>query len=771
MAERAGNPTLLVGLGAFGREVTALAAPAPAPGGNLAILLPPGEPADPAPIVAGAREAVRGLLDLAHFVATTAPTDARGPRCDVFVIADLAEAGMATAAPAITAALGAGLRAEFRAILAGGDGSLAVCPLLFAPRAADRAAVAAAAKAIAARVVESGRPGARAFLVEDQSGKYLLPRAEIARSFAGFLHLVLYGRLRDAEPGARPLLDRDRAGPACFATFACATLAYDAEAVAGLCALALGREVIRRFREGGELTVAEIGAGAQALVPGRAAVEEELFREGSLGSLEQHLAPPTVDVPELLPEDSPEEIVERKLGPLWRAHAARAIASFREDVERFRMGRLASELERNGKACLARLERELGDRVDEEVARGPRGHARALALCEEARARVGAVLEALSAEIEAPDLAPFPPSPLDARLGEVEQAAFARPRRTRLKVFRALGTLLGAILLAGAIRGGLRFLAEPDPPYFNFFTPLPGGLPWALGQGPAPYLIGGALAASSVGYRLWKHERRHHNWAVEARDALDQALKRYLAADVVGYFRKRLEYGRLLWVQRIYRRLGERLDETIASLRGVRAALADADTRLAAEERRLAEQLGGEGGKQAILLRHLATPADARALYEELKPPEVMTLAARLLKESLGEAGGWRAAAFADPARLLAACRRELGEVAAVSPFGEESPALRKAATEAVQGLLRDLALKLSPPLELVEATAPAQAVDRVVFAPPGAEPLIRGILEGEDLRGGWEVRAVAGDPRRVHLLLSRGELEIGALALGAQGK
>src|SRR5690606_32158327 len=147
-----------------------------------------------------------------------------------------------------------------------------------------------------------------------------------------------------------------------------------------------------------------------------------------------------------------------------------------------------------------------------------------------------------------------------------------------------------------AIRGGLRLLAAPDLPYFDPFAELPAALPWALGRGAAPFALGAAVAASSVGYRLWKHDRRHHNWVVEARDALDQALKGYLSRDVVAHFRKRLHYGRLLWTQRIFKRIVDRLEEAIAALEGVRAALAAADAELAREERRLDERLAGAGG-------------------------------------------------------------------------------------------------------------------------------------------------------------------------------
>ena len=138
------NPTLLIGVGAFGREVVRRTARG---GERIASLehleVESARPA--AEIVAEAKVRARALLDLGHFVASTAPTDRRGPRCDVLVVADLGEPGVAEAIAPLCAALAEGLRAEFHPILRAGAGALVVCPLLSAPRAADRARVAAAA--------------------------------------------------------------------------------------------------------------------------------------------------------------------------------------------------------------------------------------------------------------------------------------------------------------------------------------------------------------------------------------------------------------------------------------------------------------------------------------------------------------------------------------------------------------------------------------------------------------------------------------------------
>src|SRR4029079_12229574 len=99
-------------------------------------------------------------------------------------------------------------------------------------------------------------------------------------------------------------------------------------------------------------------------------------RDASL--LSKHLDPPRVVVPEIDLDDSPEDIVELKFGPLWRASVLHQIKAFRDDVERFKMDRLAAEIEHRGKACQERVTRELAARTDELCSGHPRGHARAL---------------------------------------------------------------------------------------------------------------------------------------------------------------------------------------------------------------------------------------------------------------------------------------------------------------------------------------------------------------------------------------------------------
>jgi hypothetical protein len=281
-----------------------------------------------------------------------------------------------------------------------------------------------------------------------------------------------------------------------------------------------------------------------------------------------------------------------------------------------------------------------------------------------------------------------------------------------------------------------------------------------------PFLLGAVLSGSSTYYRLWKHRKRHHNWVTEARDELDQALKRYLARDVVSYFYRRLHYTRLLWVQRIYTRLVERIEEAASALTAVRAALGYADQHLTRDERTLEERLESSAVTGGILLRGLVTSADANAIYAEIRPAELLAAAERHLRESL-EKHAWQSAPFADPERLLAFSRREIASAAELSPFTAQGSALNQAASRATRTFLRQLALKLSPPLSVVEAVAAdAGRPNRIAFVPPDAEPLVETTLESENLRGVWEIRAVSADRHRLHLLIERSGLPLDALSI-----
>lgn len=277
---------------------------------------------------------------------------------------------------------------------------------------------------------------------------------------------------------------------------------------------------------------------------------------------------------------------------------------------------------------------------------------------------------------------------------------------------------LRAVLLVSSINFALKSEDEHDPT-----APLSKGWIAHLGRWPVPFAMGAVLSASSTSYRLWKHYKRHHNWAASARDSLDQALKKHLQRDVVSYFYRRLHYTRLLWVQRIYRRLVEKLDEAIATLEGIRAALAQADLDLGQEERALEDRLRAEGLRGGVLFRGLLSPEGARDIYEEIKPVDTHAAAERFLKEALA-GSPWTAAPFAEIPALTAFCDKELARLDVLSPFKPDSEALFRCASDATRAFLSKLALKLSPPLATIEAARGEPPRGRhIAIVPEGALP------------------------------------------------
>lgn len=761
------NPTLLIGLGAFGRAVVARASSAGArqgDGGEHG--LAPG--AEIMAVADDALEAVVGeaearcvrLLDLGRFVDSTAPADPRGPRLDVLVVADLGEAPVAAAVAGIVELLARRLRERFRPILRAGEGALAVCPLLLVPHGAARLAAPIQALAVLARHPDrQQRLPARIYLVEDQSGKYLLSPDELMRSFAAFLHLLLLSRLRD-DQGVRDLVeppDDDRVRP--FGTFVCATIEVDMAAVHELCALALGREIVACAGGAGP-ALAEIAAEAGALVPEPTTVEGKLWQEGEGRTLESYLTPPDVPVPRIDWADAPEDITERKLGALWRLESERTIAAFRERVEHLQMDRLAAQIERNGAALAAEVEAEVSERVRAEVQAGPRGPVRALELVRYAAARARGLRDGLRARIDAPDLPRFPPSPLDARTDAVHEAAAAWPRQVpgRMRLLSAIAVVLGTLMLGGMVHmaAGLSRGSIID----LIGRPLPW---WASG------IAGLALAWSGAGYALWRHRKRHHNWLCQARDDLDQALARYLHRDVVDYFRRRLGYTRLLWSYRIYERLSARLDALSGQIEAGRAALAETGRGLAAREHEAVARLAGTGsaGADGVLYRRLLRPDVVEAFYRHARPADVSATAARFHAEATAAADPLEAP-FADEDRLLAFCRRELAHVRELAPYEPARSPLADAVATGVRAYVQKLALKLSPPLEVIQSAASeAPAPRRMVIAPPEARGLIDDSLASLDQS--WVVRSQSGDPRRIHLLVVRDGLPVEAVAAVAQ--
>ncbi|MDI1446658.1 hypothetical protein [Polyangium sp. 6x1] len=775
--DRTRRPTLLVGVGAFGRDVARAARGASLVALEVAVSTdgkPDGATLDPnakdpySPVVKRAEDTLAALLDVGHYLGSSSPTDPRGPLCDVLVVADLGEPSVAPLVAPLAAALALGLRRAFSAILRSGDGALVVCPLLYCPRTGDRAVMARAASSLAdlsRRTASSARArlGGRAYLVEDQSGKYLLSRAEMVRSFAAFLSTLCLPPVRDDDRGVRRLVEDD-GPPGAFATFACASLAFDHAALSRIAAARLGREILALLRAPVDPAALDIASLSATLVPTQSRLDTELGESEPLASL---LAPPTIDVPPIEWDDDPETLLERKFGSLFRARAEATIAAFQDEVERFRMDKLAAALEQRGKVRLEGGERALETRAAELVAERPTGHARALLVLRDARTRAKGHLDDVVRAIEAPELSPLPTSPLAEKLAALEEALSYRPRPRRMVVLGAALGLVSALLLSGVLASSYRALLAPFPPFFDAVAPLPDGRLRPFFTPPVPLLAGAALSAYSTGYRLWKHRKRHHNWACEARDDLAQSIARHIREDLVGHYERRLHYARLLWVQRVLAHLLGRIEQTIAALEATRAALAVADRALHREEHE-GEQNLFSGGllSSSVLHATIVGRDDLDAIYAEIRPPEPSAAAERWLRESLAERP-WTEAPFAAHDDLLAFCHAELESFEKTSPFEEGTSALHKAAESSAKSFLRRLFLKLSPGLELAPKYATeAPAPLRLLFAPPAARKLVDATLAEGGFEGAWDVRALSPDPDSILLVVARTGLPLEGLAL-----
>jgi hypothetical protein len=218
-------------------------------------------------------------------------------------------------------------------------------------------------------------------------------------------------------------------------------------------------------------------------------------------------------------------------------------------------------------------------------------------------------------------------------------------------------------------------------------------------------------------------------------------------------------------VYRIYRRLAQRLGDLVVQLEGSRAAINEAERRLTAQHHDLLERRGFVDTKSGILYRSVLREDTLDEFYRFVKPPDVSTVAERFLAEVV-EGVDPLEAPFADPDLLLAFCEKELEHILAMSPYEDETNPLFAAVEDSVRSYLRQLALKLSPPLEVISiAAGDAPTAARVLVIPPDAVPMVEHIVKSDNLDRGWQVRPMSEDGSRIHLLIERGELVIEAVA------
>ena len=772
---RSHHPTLLIGLEAFGREVVERVAgetEAEAPALIVATLAADDTSGDSEPDAADASpvtfaeqlEAVldeaeahsQRLLELGHFIATTADEDTRGPCLDVFVIAALDEI-LGTALVTVIEQLGERLRSRFRPVLEAGQGRLCICPLLLFPRAieqtyeSDARDAMLALSALTRDPVRSRRPGGHIYLSEDQSGKYVLPRSELVASFAAFLRLLGDGGVR-ADSSMRALVEAsDESELAPFGTFTCATLDVGIARVHEICALTLATELLANYDDEPP-PLSAIASDASKMVPEVGTISAQLWQEGER-DLESYLEPPAIEVPEIVWSSEPEDITERALGQMWQLGVKRAIAAFRDRVETLQMDRLSAQIERNGAALAAAVTTEWSRHTEAEVSTGPRGLVRALALTEYASDSLRSRCESIKRRLDAPGLGGFPQAPLAQRLEAVYEATDAWPRHTpaRMRLAALISLLCGSVVIAGFAHWLGALFGYP--------------IPWWVSA-----LIGLVMSGPSIGYDLWRHRKRHYNWLDHARDELEQALQHHVQRELVAYFRGRLFYSRDLWIYRIYRRLQARLDTLANCLKSARVAVRKAcdiiEGRRHAESALLATTRQSDSGQRGGILYHvLLDIAAVDAIYRYIRPPDLRAVGDRFHRElAADEHYEILEAPFADLQHVMAFCRRELLSLGNESAFDTNVPPLMEAAQAGARMHIARLVRKLSPPLELLQsAVAESAPLRRIVVAPPEASELIDSLLTPLDQR--WQRHESRHDPQRIHLVMTRHGLSLEAVA------
>ncbi len=781
------NPTLVLCLGRFGGEVAALlqrqaddrpppnlivlrAAVAEGPRGGVE-LSPAREvsegPAHPEPLDSlgapddeGARRLLeklhaeaRRLLDLKQRVETTGAGDARPPRLDLFLVADLAEPSVAPLVPWLVEQAGLRLRDAFRPIFQGTGGRLTVCPLLAAPRAAPgREAIRAAVDALDAlsrAPDERRRPLAPVYLIEDQTSRYVLAPEELVRTVAAYLHLVLYSGLRHHEDALRSLVEHDGEGEAPFASFACATLELDTRPLSRYCAGRLAMEIADAMLGEGD-ALGDIEAAARRLSPEGAEFEKRLRlgrNERPIGEeLKLDRAALELSDPHW---DDPPEAIEAHVEPYVRRVIAGGERQ-RAEIEDFKMESAARLVDEGGLTLLEEAERDAEGEISRCIAESPVG-------LEKARARMAALearLARLSADsrsrVERPELPAVPDgkklkSAHEELLAELEQ----RPRFVRTIGWGIVASAAMAVFLTATLRLAWRVAVSEVIPFTAAGIQPEGGGRFLAGW-PWAAIWMSLIALVFVGFALYRHYRERHRSLCERFEALRRAARGHFD-ELERYYARRVAYSQDLWASRIATHLHARVEGERAILEAGRTALQKTREWLGDE---LAAEIAscGGGAEAGILFRGLLSSQDLASIYEaKARPQNPGALALRYL-ESLGASQAWRSGAFAERDALVRFAQQICPDLSGLQPFAAAEEWAGPARERAVE-FLEQLAAKLSVPLELGVDTAGRSSL-HVGYVPRESREAVEKVLADGDLAQRWSVRE-AHDPRRMHLFVA----------------
>ncbi|MGC4117062.1 MAG: hypothetical protein QM765_21375 [Myxococcales bacterium] len=790
MSEPLANPTLVLGLGAFGREVCALLVrdhrltPSSVEGPPSSVEgVPPNlvvlraalsaqetdvhDEASLGVLLDEVHAVARRLLDLKQRVETTGASDARPPRLDVLLLADLSEAGAAPRVPVLCERIGLRLREAFRPIFAGTGGRLTVCPVLALPRAVrGRAEVREAVDgldALARAKDERRRPLAPVYLVEDQCARYVLSPDEVVRSVAAWLHLVLFSGLRHHEDALKSLVEQDGEAVAPFATFACATLEFDTRPLERYCAGRIALEMAEAMLEEQD-AVSDAESAAKRLSP-----EAVLAQALSRGTYDKPIADElkldraalTLRDPEW--KESPEE-VSALLSP-YVAGALDSADRQRADIEGFRMEAAARLVDAGGLDVLTKAEKAVEDEIARCLKESPAGAERARLRLQALQSRLERLDDASKRAVNRPDL---PKLPEPKRLKEAERAAHEalerRPRLFRMASWGLAATGLMTVFLAGVTRFAWRFTASERIPIDAADVTPEGWTAYLVGW-PFVALWAGFIAAAWVAFTLVRHYRAEHRALLARFEELRRAAREHYG-DLERYFAKRVAYSQDLWSARVAAHLRARVEGEKALLEASCASLQKSRDRLAED---LRAQVGdGAAGAGGILFRGLLSGADMAAIYEaKAKPQNAAVLAQRFVDETSAGPERWRGGDGADRSTLLSFAQRLCPDLTRLRPFAEpttSSSAWAGGTRGRASEFLRQLASKLTVPLEL-GVDNEGRSTTYVAYVPKDSRAEVEAVLRGEDLTRRWTVREAA-DERRMHLFIATRDIARRSLKL-----
>jgi len=733
---------------------------------------------DPEPAAARVVAELRARLDLPRVVAASDPADAGVPAADVLVVADLGEAEMAEQLAGFVERVRVRVLGELSHLFGAHNPRFSLTALLAMTGARDPARAPALRTALGAldgllRQDGTYEPLGRMFLLEEQSGRYLIgPRERVAAvaSLVGLLRTT-EGR-RMGGVGEPP----DPRGP--FVGFAAATLEVPVADVRRYTEVRATGALLEGLRQSSGLGLTERQARIQPHLLDRAALDQQLgMRDGAV-DLERIVreAQPRPDIPSFGLEATPETIRDVLFGWDWYARQETDIRRFSDELESFQMPALVAEVDEQGTRLSRELPEALRKAVDGWVWSGPRGWAEARECLADLRARTEKVGKEIAAEIREEELPEFPSfEAFEAKFRALRAETEHRPRPARLWFIGTLVTLAATAILHPVPKWvWVRFLSGDAPLLSRFWTDpmeveLRGALPYLLDR---PWVIGWLLLAIGglVGWRLRKMYLERHEALTSIRDEMAYRLRDVVSGErgsVMEYYLARLRFSYRLWQSRLLQRMLDAQDAEIERLDTVRLSLDQMQLAAREEERRLAPESDGDDAEAEVLYRTVRSPSLFERSWERVA--ESSDALAHAFFSHLLEVGtsDWRdAPPFADPERIDAFVRARIAAREAPAPLSDDAP---DAVREALQSLLSDVGEKLSPALETHRERIGLET-RRVLLVPPGTRGLVGTCIDtikakGADAFGtGLELMEGAAASDRVHLVVLEPGIPLRAL-------